>query len=67
MKEVMQITCGWGWPLALEKWHQKSSERPKEASVKLKRHGGRMRRCKKLLRRRKSALDVCTWIGVRIT
>jgi hypothetical protein len=26
MKEVMQITCGWGWPLALEKWHQKSSE-----------------------------------------
>jgi hypothetical protein len=21
-----QIACGWGWPLALEKWHQKSSE-----------------------------------------
>jgi hypothetical protein len=26
MKEVMQIAYGWGWPLALEKWHQKSSE-----------------------------------------
>jgi hypothetical protein len=28
--------------------------------VKLKRHGGGMRRCKRLLRRRKSALDICT-------
>jgi hypothetical protein len=26
IKEVMQIACGWGCPLALEKWHQKSSE-----------------------------------------
>jgi hypothetical protein len=40
--------------------------KPKEASVKLKRHGGGMRRCKRLLRRRKNTLDVCTWIGVRI-
>jgi hypothetical protein len=23
MKEVMQIACGWGCPLALKKWHQK--------------------------------------------
>jgi hypothetical protein len=34
--------------------------------VKLKRHGGGMRRCKRLLSRRKSALAVCIWIGVRI-
>jgi hypothetical protein len=34
--------------------------------MKLKRHDGEMRRYKRLLRRRKSALDVCTWIGVRI-
>jgi hypothetical protein len=33
--------------------------------VKLKRHGGEMRMCKRLLRRRKSALDVYTWLGVR--
>jgi hypothetical protein len=33
---------------------------------KLKRHGGGMRKCKMLLRRRKSALVVCTWIGVWI-
>jgi hypothetical protein len=26
MKEVMQISCGWGWLVALEKWHQKSLE-----------------------------------------
>jgi hypothetical protein len=38
----------------------------KGENMKLKRHGGGMRRCKKLLRRRKSALGVCTWIGVRI-
>jgi hypothetical protein len=31
-----------------------------EANVKLKRHGGGMRRCKMLLRRRKSALGVYT-------
>jgi hypothetical protein len=30
--------------------------------MKLKRHGGGMRRCKMLLRRRKSTLGVCTWI-----
>jgi hypothetical protein len=35
--------------------------------VKLKRHGGGMRRCKMLLRRRNSALGVCTGIGVWIT
>jgi hypothetical protein len=35
--------------------------------MKLKRYGGEMRRCKMILRRRKSALDVCTWIGVWIT
>jgi hypothetical protein len=29
-----------------------------------KRHGGGIRMCKILLRRRKSALGVCTWIGV---
>jgi hypothetical protein len=32
--------------------------------VKLKRHGGGMRRCKMLLRRRKSDLAVCAWIRV---
>jgi hypothetical protein len=32
----------------------------KEANVKLKRHGGGMRRCKMLLRRRNSVLGVCT-------
>jgi hypothetical protein len=35
--------------------------------MKLKRHGGGMRRYKMLLRKRKSALGVCTWIGVWIT
>jgi hypothetical protein len=25
-KTFKEIACGWGWPLALEKWHQKSSE-----------------------------------------
>jgi hypothetical protein len=35
--------------------------------VKLKIHGGGMRRCKRLLRRKKSDLGVCTWIGVWIT
>jgi hypothetical protein len=29
-----------------------------------KRHGDGIRMCKILLRRRKSALGVCTWIGV---
>jgi hypothetical protein len=29
-------------------------------------YGGGMRRCKMLLRRRKSVLGVCTWIGVWI-
>jgi hypothetical protein len=37
-----------------------------EESVKLKRHDGGMRRCKILLRRRKSDLGVYTWIGVQI-
>jgi hypothetical protein len=32
--------------------------------VKLKRHGGGIRMCKMLLRRRKSVLGVCTWISV---
>jgi hypothetical protein len=54
MKEVMQIVCGWKWP--------KSSEWPKEASMKLKRQGGGIRRCKRLSKIRKSALGVYTWI-----
>jgi hypothetical protein len=65
--EGMQIACGWRCSLALEKWLQKNSEWPKEANVKLKIHGGGMRRCKMLLRRRKSALDVCTCIRVWMT
>jgi cyclopropane fatty-acyl-phospholipid synthase-like methyltransferase len=64
MKEVMQITCGWGSTcirkVALEEFGVT------KGGVKLKRHGGGMRRCKMLLRRRKSALDGYTWIGVRI-
>jgi hypothetical protein len=32
----------------------------KEANMKLKIHGGGMRRCKMLLRRRNSVLGVCT-------
>jgi hypothetical protein len=67
MKEGMQIACGWRCPLALKKWLQKNSEWPKETNVKLKRHGGGMGRCKILLRRRKSDLGVCIWIGVWIT
>jgi hypothetical protein len=39
----------------------------KGGKVKLKRHDGGMRMYKRLLRRRKSALGICTWIGVRIT
>jgi hypothetical protein len=53
MKEVMQITCNWRWSLALEKCSHRSSEWLKEASVKLMRNGGGMRRCKRLLKRRK--------------
>jgi hypothetical protein len=33
-----------------------------ETNVKLKRHGGEMRMCKRLLKRRKSDLAVCTMI-----
>jgi hypothetical protein len=54
------IACGWRCPHAFEKWLQKNSEWPKEANVKLKRHGDGMRMCKMLLRRRNSALGVCT-------
>jgi hypothetical protein len=32
--------------------------------VKLKRHDGRIRRCKMLLRKRNNVLCVCNWIGV---
>jgi hypothetical protein len=35
--------------------------------MKLNRHGGGMRRCKRISRKRKSALGVCTWIEVWIT
>jgi hypothetical protein len=66
MMKMMQIAYRWRWPLALEKWSQKSSEWPKEASVKLKRPGSGMRMCKGLLRRGKNALGVYTWIGVQI-
>jgi hypothetical protein len=59
-KKMTQRTCGRRWHSAFRRWPQRCVEKLKGVKVKLKIHGGGMRKSQGLLRRRKNAIDVCT-------
>jgi hypothetical protein len=60
----MMQTCERRWQPAFERWPHRCVEKTKGVEAKLKILGGRTRKSKELLRRRKNVVDDCTMVGV---